>query len=131
MVHAIKEKCTAEGNNMGLLMLKQIQEQQKAMGYIFDPWDEKEKWAYFRDISLALIKEASEVLDEVPWKPWKPIKSQTFNEEKAALEICDVMVFSFVLWNTLDPAISFEEAWQKTMDKIETRIKKTNYGKQE
>ncbi len=110
-------------------MFKQIQELQKKMGY--DNFTEEQRWTYFRDISLALIKEVSETLDEVPWKPWVPIVSQTYNEEKAAMEIIDVMVFSFVLWYTLNPAISIEEAWQKTLDKIEKRIKQTNYGKQE
>jgi len=110
--------------------LNRIQQQQKDMDYC--DFTEEEKWEYFRSIALALNLELAEVMNEVPWKPWKPIYNQQYKPDRAAAEICDVFVFAYVLWNTLNPEdLGIEEAMNQTMEKIENRIKLTNYGKQE
>lgn len=86
---------------------------------------------YFRDITLALVKEVMEALDEVPWKPWRSIFEQSLNTKKAVYEICDILVFTIVLYLILESPISLEEAMGQTLAKIEKRIKEEGYGRKE
>jgi NTP pyrophosphatase (non-canonical NTP hydrolase) len=111
-------------------VIKRIKQQQRDMGYgALVESDSHFRWNYIRDISLSLMKEVGEFLDEIPWKPWLAIADQDCNTEKAAMEIIDILVFTLVLWITLNPSIDIEEAIEKTMTKIEDRIKH-GYGQQ-
>lgn len=112
-------------------ILKRIQAQQRAMGYTdFIEASTECRLKYIRDISLSIVVEVGEFLDEVPYKPWKRIEDQPFNEVPAALEICDIIVFAIVLYVSLNPSISLEEAMEQTLAKIDNRIK-TGYGQKE
>ena len=111
-------------------LIARIKQQQKDMGYAdYINSHPRCKWNYIRDISLSLIKETSEFLDEVPWKPWKALTDQKCDTEKAAMELIDILVFNLVLWISLNPTIDIEDAIEKTMTKIEDRIKH-GYGQQ-
>ena len=112
-------------------IIERIRNQQKLMGYTeMIQHSPEARMDYGRDIALALVKEVSEVLDEMPWKPWKSLWTQSMNEKKASLEVADVIVFAVVLHLTLCPGYSLEEAMQEVLDKIDNRVKTTNYGKQ-
>ncbi len=114
-------------------IVKRIESQQRVMGYLDFAWkSEQNRMQYIREIVLALVKETSEFLDEVPWKPWalpSNTKSQ-YDTEKANLEICDIIVFAVVLHLTLDPETSLEEAMEQTLTKIDNRIN-SGYGPKE
>ena len=112
-------------------LIERVQAQQKAMRYSeMIESSEALRWAYIRDITLALVKEAAEFLDEIPWKPWSPIEAQHCNKEKAVEEICDMFVFSTVLFLSLGTDQSLVKALEKTLNKVDNRIK-NGYGKQE
>jgi len=99
------------------------------MGYFQQTQDSKTfKWSYIRDISLALSVEVSEFLQELPWKPWSHNEDASYDEIKAAKEICDIIVFALVLWITLDPKADIDEMMESTFKKVEDRIKDLNYG---
>jgi hypothetical protein len=103
--------------------LEQIQRLQKEMGYQqFIDKHIDNRLMYARDTALALVIELVETMQETPWKPWVDPDKQPFNPPKIARELCDVMVFTLNLFNTLCPDESIEEAWAETLDKIEQRI---------
>ena len=108
-------------------IVKRIKAQQKAMGAT-DIINRSlaDRMQYIRNISLALVKETAEFLDEVPWKPWGNITEQHFDQSAASLEVCDIMVFAIVLHLTINPEASLEEAMERTLTKIDNRIK-NNY----
>lgn len=101
------------------------------LGYSHPIKDPFERWQYYKDQTFALIVEAVEAVQNTPWKPWKPASEQPFEKMKTAYEICDMFVFVFNLWITLNPPISLEDAMENTIKKIEKRIKNENYGKQD
>jgi len=113
-------------------LVERITQQQKDMGYHDLCRQSKDfRMAYIRDITLALQKEVSEFLDEVPWKPWKAVNKQALNENAAALELMDIIVFTIVLYVTLHPKdADIDVLMDMTMNKIENRIK-SGYGLQE
>ena len=61
-------------------LIQRIARQQKDMGYkqLIDE-SMYNRIDYARDITLALIKETTEFLDEIPWKPWKSPEEQELN----------------------------------------------------
>ena len=55
-------------------LIAKIKQQQTAMGYRRLILGNKfYRLRYIREISLALQKEVSEFLDEIPWKPWRAL----------------------------------------------------------
>jgi hypothetical protein len=110
--------------------LEKVVELQKLMGYYDLAQRSKTfKMEYLRNITLATHVELTEFLQEVSWKPW--CNDETITEQqalKAADELTDVMVFTLVLWATLNPTVEIDKALKATFDKIEKRIKETCYG---
>lgn len=91
----------------------------------------EDRMDYFRDIALALIKEVSETLDETPWKPWRNLYDQPLDKDKAALEVCDIIVFAAVMYIILEPSMPLEDSMEITLAKNEKRIKLEDYGRKE
>lgn len=113
-------------------IVTKIYELQERMGYIEKIMTSiEDRMDYYRDVTLALIKEAMEALDETPWKPWRGVFEQQLDRDAAAIEICDVIVFAIVLYIILEPSIALEEAMEKTLAKIENRINEEGYGRKE
>jgi hypothetical protein len=113
-------------------LVDKIFQLQSKMGYIKKiNQSVEERMDYYRDITLSLVKEAMEALDETPWRPWINIFEQQLDRNKAAFEVCDVIVFAIVLFIILEPSISLEEAMDKTLAKIENRINNEGYGRKE
>ena len=112
-------------------LIDHIRKQQDLMGYKqFCESSRENQSEYIRSISLALHKEVSEFLDEVPWKPWVPFEDQYLDIYAATTEICDIIVFALVLYITLDPPYSLEEVMEATLAKIDSRIN-NGYGRKE
>jgi len=111
--------------------VEHLLEVQGDMGYIHPMKDPDERWQYFKDQAFSLIVECVETVQETPWKPWKPAADQPLEKVKAAYEICDMLVFTINMWNTLNPPIRIEDAMEHTIQKIRNRIDNQNYGKQE
>jgi len=112
-------------------LIQRIKDQQKAMGYHSLCENSKDfRMSYIRDITLSLQKEVSEFLNEIPWKPWKAINKQHYDKHRAALELMDIIVFTIVLYVTLNPDADIDYYMEATMTKIEQRIK-NGYGLQE
>ena len=66
---------------------------------------------------LALIKEATEVLDEVNWKPWKSkAKYKTIDRDKLHEELIDCLQF---LVNALNMVMSPSEVTKTYYQKLE------------
>ena len=57
---------------------------------------------YMKDQLLSLIMEATEAMDELPWKRWK--KNQSFNRSEFIGELVDVQLFLFNLVNEVGVA---------------------------
>lgn len=103
--------------------INQVCSLQDKMGYLgFINESLENRLDYTRDVTLALIKEATEMLDELPWKPWKSLDEQTCNGEKAADEVTDIFVFAAVLYMIIKPQESLEERLVRTLSKINERI---------
>jgi len=112
-------------------IIKRIAEQQKTMGHTdMINQSEENRIDYIRDITLALVKETTEFLDETPWKPWKSVEEQEFNPISANCEICDIIVFAIVLHLTIDSDVPLEKVTEITLNKIDERLK-TGYGHKE
>jgi len=58
----------------------------------------EDKMRYIRDMCLGLNVEVAEFLQEMPWKPWRPLADQKFDKFAAAEEITDMMIFVLNLW---------------------------------
>lgn len=112
-------------------IIKRIKAQQSAMGYTEHiNQSEENQIDYVRDVTLALMKEVTEFLDEVPWKPWKATDEQNFNKYNATYEIADIIIFAIVLYLTVNPDLPLEMVMGFTLDKIDERIKQ-GYGRKE
>lgn len=75
---------------------KEVLEYQKTLGYDFSSMPLPARLIMLRDYHTALSIEQAELLNEVPWKPWRPIKRQgPIDNKKVALEWADCLIFLF------------------------------------
>jgi hypothetical protein len=76
------------------LLLKEQGALQERMGHDFEAMSTEERMRYFRDQALALIKEVTEVMDTVPWKPWATYPADAeINDGEYVEELADVLIF--------------------------------------
>ena len=112
-------------------IVNKIKVQQDKMGYTaYINVGLKERMNYLRDISLSLIVEVVELLQELPFKPWKAIEDQPCNFAEAEKESIDIFVFLIDLMLILNPCIDLEGAITAVLQKIDSRIAE-RYGKQD
>ena len=83
---------------------------------------------YIRDMVLAAHIELAEVLQELPWKPWKPKDTQPNNKLNAAKEVVDTIIFCFDIIIALGMEDKVEDLFGETFKKIDRRIQEENYG---
>ena len=77
-------------------IIDKIRQHQGAIGKY--PLPKEAQIPYVRDLSLALVVELSEMLRELPWKPWAQAKGPSFEQRVLALEeLTDVFIFAFAL----------------------------------
>lgn len=55
-----------------------------------------------RDLTLAVHTELSEMLSELPWKPWKKGEAKPYEIEKAQKELIDALIFLLEIWCILN-----------------------------
>ncbi len=112
-------------------IIDEIKELQTVMGYTdYINKNADNRLSYGRNISLALVVELVEVLQNVPWKPWKSLFDQKLDCESASKEIADVIVFAVVLHLTFCPHSNLEDDVWEALKKVRKRVENENYGKQ-
>ena len=74
-------------------IFKDIKTYHKALGYDYDEMLPNERMEHVRINALALYQEVAELVDSVPWKPWRKMKDQTMDKENATKEIIDCIFF--------------------------------------
>ena len=80
-------------------LIDQVVVLQTELGYPPNEFESAEKhMQYIRDLCLALNVEVTEFLQELPWKPWRVLADQKYDQKKAAEELADIMVFVLNLW---------------------------------
>jgi dCMP deaminase len=70
-----------------------IKDYHEVLGYPGETKTQEELLKKFRELIVALYQEVSELCDSFPWKPWREIKDQTFDEENAIMEMVDIFFF--------------------------------------
>ncbi len=73
--------------------LQAIKRYQKKLGYDYDNMSHHMRMVSFRDNVAALIAELGELMQEVPWKPWKKTANQEDNILAALDEHADCFFF--------------------------------------
>ena len=75
-------------------MFDQIREYHISLGYDYSAiTDSTEMMKHFRENALALFMEMAEVVDSMPWKPWRNIESQSVDIDNVQREIVDCLFF--------------------------------------
>lgn len=86
------------------------------------PMEDEEMMQKFRNISLALFVEVSEIVSSMPWKPWKPVNMQTQNFRNFKEEVVDCFFFLVELMELLHiTPMAFEEAFDMKMHTVYQR----------
>lgn len=70
-----------------------IRQYHEALGYPGEVKTKAERYQKFRDLIVAMNQEVAELCDSFPWKPWRPIESQTHDENNAIMEMVDIIFF--------------------------------------
>jgi dimeric dUTPase (all-alpha-NTP-PPase superfamily) len=110
-----------------------IAEHQNEMGVLIHKTFES-KMDYIRDLVLGLQVELSEFLNEIPWKPWKSINKQNFNNIRAMEELVDCFIFLFDIWvvmqvNQIDKEfVNKIDLEQMIKNKINYNLERLNTG---
>ena len=104
------------------MRLKELLEQQNVTQLLMGrPMGEGEAAA--KENILALIVEASEVLEELNWKPWR-VQNKKVDRQQVVYEVVDTMKFLLNIMNELDiSAEDFEQAWYEKSTIVNKRIR--------
>ena len=114
--------------------IRRIAEYQKLMGYDFDNMPLEQRMQMLRNYATALLVEQGELINEMPWKPWRPIEDQKEPAyTKAAEEWVDCFFFlvdqALVLW--LTPEVieeTFERVLKKNLNRLSSGYSNTKGG---
>ncbi len=98
-------------------LYKSIEAYQEDMGYDYETMTQEQRMESARNYTTALVVELGELLTEVPWKPWRPIKSQSNNKRKALLEFVDCLFF------LVDIGLSLDFTANEILDAFTTKLK--------
>ena len=106
-------------------VLMDLSDYQKVMGYNFStlPWSARV--AVLRDYVTALHVEQAEMLQELPWKPWKTYEDNCYTNlpSKAIDEWMDCFVFLIDQALCLQlSAEDIEQSYKRTMAKLYERV---------
>jgi hypothetical protein len=77
-----------------------------------------QKMQTVRNLCTAINVELAELLNELPWKTWKPVERQSFNERKALEEAADVFIFFLDLWLLLAYIAGDESPTQRLYEEV-------------
>ena len=70
-----------------------IMEYHKQLGYPITECALSDRVAQHRQFCLAIHAETTELLDAVPWKPWRPVGYKPVDKVNVAEEIVDILFF--------------------------------------
>jgi len=114
-----------KGAIMSLIgVFQNIRKYHRALGYDYSNATRVEKMQHLRNNALALYQEVSELVDGTPWKPWRPVGSQTFNLSNIAEEIIDCIFFLGAIREIFDITTDeLEDAFDNVLAKNYSRIK--------
>lgn len=68
-----------------------------------------------RDLSLGLMMELAELVDSVPWKPWRPVGAQPEDLDNATREVVDIIFFLVAICEDLEITPEMIEAKFRTV----------------
>lgn len=74
-------------------MMKQIESYHGALGQRRAYDTPLQKMQSVRNLSLALMMELAELVDSLPWKPWREIEDQPFDIDNVKREMIDIIFF--------------------------------------
>jgi NTP pyrophosphatase (non-canonical NTP hydrolase) len=74
-------------------VFEEVTEYQARLMKPIPPGLSEECIARFRELALALNQEVAELIDSVPWKPWRDISDQSYDYENLKREIVDCIFF--------------------------------------
>jgi dimeric dUTPase (all-alpha-NTP-PPase superfamily) len=85
----MQKTCGKENGNIMHFneIFQQIEEYHKTLGH------NDQSIQSMRNNALALMMELAELVDSTPWKPWRSIKSQSFDKDNAVREVVDIIFF--------------------------------------
>lgn len=107
----------------------QLKNYQAVMGYSPEKLTFEERMEVMRQYVLALSVEQTELLDELPWKPWKNYPEVTIDRDKMIAEWVDCLVFLFDQAIILGIAPSeIETKFVEVVENLFNRIQ-NNYSK--
>ena len=108
-------------------IFNQIEEYQKEMGYNFNNMLLQDRMAIFRNYILALQVEQVELLNELPWKPWRDSsKQQHGTKEIIANEWVDCLFF--LVDQALCLGLSAEEVLKAFKQKMQINLARIETG---
>lgn len=107
-------------------LLEQCLQLQKRLGYDILHMTDSECEALSCQYALALMVEAGELVQTLPWKPWK---KGDINKAKTLDELADVLIFAGDL--SLCLGFTAEDIEDAIEAKINRVVKRQNYGKGE
>lgn len=106
-------------------ILWRIEQHQKAIGKDKTSFNLKSKMMYIRDLALATNVEIAEILEELPWKPWKELHKQNCDRHAAGKEVVDAIIFLLDIWYQLDTDMDLEK---EILDKININMERLDTG---
>jgi len=107
-------------------MFKLIEDYHKHLGHN-RPFDTLEqRMQSMRNSSLALMMELAELVDSVPWKPWRSARNQTFDKNNATREAVDIIFFLVSICEELH--ITSEDLELKFHEVLKNNYKRLDNG---
>lgn len=84
-------------------IFEEIEKYHNTLGYHDrDPMTTKRHQERLRQIGLALFVEVGELVDSLPWKPWRAHRDQQYLKDNALREIVDIVFFLVAMCELLD-----------------------------
>ena len=101
-----------------------IEQYHKDLGYDRASFTKSERMEDFRNNALALMMEVSELVDSVPWKPWRDLKDQKLDKDNATREVVDILFFLVGLCETLQiSSTELEDKFYRVLGNNQERLK--------
>jgi dimeric dUTPase (all-alpha-NTP-PPase superfamily) len=98
-----------------------MQQQASLQILLFEPMGKGEQ--AIKENTLALIVEATELLQETNWKPWRT-RLEKMNRAKVSEELVDIFKFCFNIANELGlTEEEFDLIWDEKHQKVKQRFK--------
>ena len=107
-------------------MFQLIEDYHKVLGHNrpFDTFEQRMQ--AMRNNALALVMELAELVDSVPWKPWRHVSDQPEDKDNAVREVVDIIFFLVGICENLH--ITAEDIEIKFHEVIKNNYKRLDSG---